>query len=172
MAAHDEMVDDQMLDALGLEVLSARRSEKWQRYSAEVLPSFLAEMDLPLAEPVLEAIRNALDRGDLGYAYTFTTSSQLQSVFANWLRCRFGWSVDPAMVIPFPDTMRVVEVALEQFTERGDAVVVDVPAYPPFFEAVTAAGRVLVPNGMKLRDDGWRLNLPGLAKAFADGAST
>ena len=65
--------------------------------------------------------------------------------------------------------MRVIEVALERFTERGDAVVVDIPAYPPVFEAVAAAGRILVPNSMRSHD-GWRLNLPGLARAFEDGA--
>lgn len=166
----DEVADEPAFDALALEVLSNRQSEKWRRYPAEVLPSFIAEMDLPPAEPVLAAVRTALDRGDLGYAYTYTTGSRLQTAFATWARRRFGWQVAAREVIPFPDTMRVIEVALERFTDPGDAVVVDIPAYPPFFEAVAAAGRVLVPNGMRLHGDGWRLNLPGLAKAFADGA--
>jgi cystathionine beta-lyase len=159
-------------DALDLVTLAARRSEKWCRYPADVLPAFIAEMDLPVAESILDAIRAALDRGgDLGYAHTYTDGAPLQVAFARWLYVHCGWHVDPRMVVPFPDTMRVIEVALERFTEPGDGVVVDSPAYPPFFDAVPAAGRTLVVNGMRLDRAGWRIDLPGLARAFRDGAT-
>ncbi|CAM5583084.1 hypothetical protein SVIOM342S_01120 [Streptomyces violaceorubidus] len=101
---------------------------------------------------MLEAIRAHLTvGGDLGYAYAYTTEAPVQRAFAAWARASYGWRVEPRRVVLFPDTMRVMEVALEQFTEPGDAVVVDVPAYPPYFEAIAAAGRQVVPRPMRLR---------------------
>lgn len=159
-------------DRLRAPSLSARCSEKWRRYPADVLPAFIAEMDFPVAEPVLEAIRAHLTvGGDLGYAYAYTTEAPVQRAFAAWARAAHDWRVDPRKVVLFPDTMRVMEVALEQFTEPGDGVVVDVPAYPPYFEAIAAAGREVVPRPMRLRGGRWRLDLEGLARAFRDGAT-
>ena len=53
---------------LDLDRLRRRRSEKWQLYPPEVLPAFVAEMDYDLAEPVLAALRTAIDLSDCGYA--------------------------------------------------------------------------------------------------------
>ena len=39
-------------DDLSLEELRQRRSEKWRRYPADVLPAWVAELDFPLAPPV------------------------------------------------------------------------------------------------------------------------
>jgi cysteine-S-conjugate beta-lyase len=66
--------------------------------------------------------------------------------FTCWARDMFAWTVEPEKVVLFPDTMRVVEVALEQFTRLGDAVVTDIPAYPPFPETIQATDRVLHPS--------------------------
>ena len=53
---------------LDLDRLRRRRSEKWRLYPPDVLPAFIAEMDYDLAEPVLAALRTALDLSDCGYA--------------------------------------------------------------------------------------------------------
>ncbi len=53
---------------LTLERLRERRSAKWTHYDADVLPAWVAEMDLPLAEPINEALAHALEIDDSGYA--------------------------------------------------------------------------------------------------------
>src|SRR5437763_14526475 len=55
-------------DDLDLDRLRRRRSEKWRLHPPDVLPAFIAEMDYDLAEPVVAALRTALDLGDCGYA--------------------------------------------------------------------------------------------------------
>ena len=46
------MADDTDFDGLALDFLRRRRSEKWLTFPPDVLPSFVAELDVPLAEPV------------------------------------------------------------------------------------------------------------------------
>ncbi len=57
------------LTALTAEELRRRCSMKWRRYDPDVLPLWIAEMDTPLAEPIADALGQALDRGDTGYAH-------------------------------------------------------------------------------------------------------
>jgi cystathionine beta-lyase len=55
------------LRALTLDRLRHRTSMKWRTYPEDVLPLWVAEMDVPLAEPVVRALTDALALGDTGY---------------------------------------------------------------------------------------------------------
>ena len=50
-------------------------------------------MDFPIAEPVARALREAIDRNDLGYAAP--ASASLRRAFAAFAARRLAWSVDP-----------------------------------------------------------------------------
>ena len=60
---------DAMLGNCSLELLRQRTSMKWRTFPADVLPAFVAEMDFDIAEPIKDAVRAALDAGDVGYAH-------------------------------------------------------------------------------------------------------
>ena len=77
---------------LDLDRLRRRRSEKWRAHPADVLPAFVAGMDYDLAEPVLAALRAAIDLSDCGYAMP----AGLGETFARFAEARHGWTVDPA----------------------------------------------------------------------------
>ena len=47
--------------------LRRRTSMKWRSYPPDVLPLWVAEMDVPLAEPVARALTDAIALGDTGY---------------------------------------------------------------------------------------------------------
>jgi len=51
-----------------LATLRRRRSSKWVEHPADVLPAFVAEMDVALAPPVRDALIEAIELGDVGYA--------------------------------------------------------------------------------------------------------
>ncbi|HLR85344.1 MAG TPA: cystathionine beta-lyase, partial [Nocardioidaceae bacterium] len=57
------------LQALSLDELRQRASAKWRAYPSDVLPVWIAEMDVPLAEPVKRAVTDAIAIGDTGYPY-------------------------------------------------------------------------------------------------------
>ncbi|SCF22112.1 MalY/PatB family protein [Micromonospora chokoriensis] len=140
--------------------LRQRTSLKWQEYPDDVLPLWVAEMDVPLAEPVARAITDAVARGDTGY----TTGTAYPQALAEFAHRRWGWdglAVERTALVP--DVMHGVVEALRLVTDVGDAVVVNCPVYPPFYEFVTHAGRRIVeaPLGEDLR-----LDLGALKDAF------
>ena len=55
------------LQVLSLDELRRRTSVKWRHYPADVLPLFVAEMDVPVAVPVARALTDAIAIGDTGY---------------------------------------------------------------------------------------------------------
>ena len=59
---------DNPLEQLSLEELHHRTSQKWRAHGSDLLPLWVAEMDVPLAPPVADALRHAIDIGDTGYA--------------------------------------------------------------------------------------------------------
>lgn len=153
-----------------LTALHHRTSEKWRRHEPGVQPAHIAEMDFPVAEEIRRAIGRLAAEGDMGYAFSYTDDSPAQAALAGWLLRRHSWWVPRSRILFYADVMRVMEAGLEAFSAPGDAVVVDIPAYPAFFEAVAERERELVPNPMLLRNGRWQLDLAGLERAFRDGA--
>jgi len=151
---------------LDLGRLQRRRSEKWRAYPPDVLPAFVAEMDYDLAEPVLAALRAAIDLSDCGYAMP----AGLGETFARFAETRHGWTVDPGRVHLVPDVMAGVDVILRLATKPGDGVVINTPVYPPFFEHITGAHRRVVEVPLIRVDGQWELDFAGLETAFAAGA--
>jgi cystathionine beta-lyase len=150
-----------------LQSLRERTSEKWRAYPEDVIPLFVAEMDYPLAEPIAEALTEAVRRSDTGYA---RPGGELPRAFADFAARRWGWQVDPAQVTTTADVAVVVVEALRLAIRPGDGVVINTPVYPPFFDFVPEAGGRIVEVPLLQNAAGWSIDLDGLERAFAAGA--
>jgi cysteine-S-conjugate beta-lyase len=145
-----------------------RRSAKWLRYPADVLPAWIAEMDLPLAEPIVAALHAAVDAGNTGYVDPET--ADLGGTFAGFASRQLDWTVDPEQVALIPDVNAGIAELLRVITDSGDGVVVNTPAYPPFFAGIADIGRRVV--RVPMRGDpaaGWSLDLARTERAFRAG---
>jgi cystathionine beta-lyase len=158
----DDAVPELPVDPL--EVLRQRRSAKWQTYPADVLPLTVAEMDFALAVPIAEALREAVDRSDAGYAMALP---DLGRALAGHAARRWNWDLDPASVTAVTDVGVGVVELLRVLTRPGDAVAISPPVYPPFFDWVTEAGARLLEVPLACDPAGWRLDLAALEAAFA-----
>ncbi|MFD7877193.1 MalY/PatB family protein [Streptomyces sp. NPDC059766] len=148
------------LRALTLDRLRRRTSMKWRTYPQDVLPLWVAEMDVPLAEPVVRAVTDAMELGDTGYP-AGTAYAEALAAFA---AARWGWDgLAVARTAIVPDVMLGVVEMLRLVTGPGDSVVVNPPVYPPFFQFVGHMDRRLceAPLGPDLR-----LDLGALEEAF------
>jgi cystathionine beta-lyase len=153
-----------LLPVDSLDVLRERRSAKWQTYPADVLPLTVAEMDFALAEPIATALRAAVDRSDAGYSMA---APDLGEALAGFAADRWGWEFDPASVTAVTDVGVGVVELLRALTKPGDTVAISPPVYPPFFDWAPEAGAQLLEVPLARGEDGWRLDLPALERAFA-----
>ncbi len=153
------------LHELTLADLRRRTSMKWRRFDADVVPMFVAEMDVVPPEAVTRALQDAVALGDTGYPAGRAYAEALAAFAAD----RWGWDgLDVARTLDVADVMVGVEEVLRLVGDRDDPVVLDPPVYPPFFDAVAHVGRPLVE--VPLGADG-RLDLDALADAFARAAA-
>lgn len=155
------------LDDITLTDLRRRRSYKWRAFPPDVLPAFVAEMDFPLAPPVVTAIVEAVMSGDCGYAWP---DQELSAALASFERARFGWDLDPDGVVLIPDVMAGVAELLRLALNPGDGVVINTPVYPPFFSHIAEAGCRVVEAPLALSARGFELDLGALEQAFIAGS--
>ena len=153
------------LEQLTLADLRRRTSTKWREHPPDVLPLWVAEMDVPLAEPVQRVLHDAVARGDTGYA----AGTGYAEALAGFAARRWGWDdVDVARTALVPDVMLGIVEVLKLVTRPGGTVVVDCPVYPPFYAFLEAMG-------LQVREApltaGHRLDLDALADAMAGEAT-
>ena len=153
--------------APSLDELRRRTSEKWRTYPDDVLPLFVAEMDFTLADVVADAITARVRASDIGYA---GSPGRVGEVFSGFAQRRWGWQPDPAGVRLTTDVSVVIVEALRVLISPGDAVIINPPVYPPFFDMVPEAGGRVVEVPLISDDAGYRLDVDGIGQAFADGA--
>jgi cysteine-S-conjugate beta-lyase len=146
--------------------LASRRSAKYRRYLPDVLPLWVAEMDVELAEPIRTALIESIAISDTGYAH----AGGLPEAYAAFARRRYGVTVDPGRIMALPDIMRGVSEILRVITDPGDGVVVNTPVYPPFFAHVADVERRIVSSPLAVSSDGYRLDLERLESDFVAGA--
>lgn len=148
------------LSQLSLEQLRRRTSMKWRTYPEDVLPLWVAEMDVPLAEPVARAVTDAIALGDTGYP----AGTAYAEALAEFAGKRWGWddfAVERTAIVP--DVMLGIVEMLKLVTGPGDPVVVNCPVYPPFYLFLRNMDRTVVEA--PLGEDG-RLDFAELESAF------
>lgn len=138
---------------------------KWTHFDDDVIPAWVADMDLAPAPVTVEAVRALVERGDFGY--NFAAAMRLPETFADWEERRHGWRPDPQRARVFCDVMQAVETTMWLHTEPGDGVVLFTPVYHPFYPAVTSTGRRIV--DCPLGPDGWRVDPERLAASIDPG---
>ena len=146
--------------ALTLDQLRTRTSIKWTQYGPDVLPLWVAEMDVPLAEPIADALVKAVREGDMGYPGSWKFREALASFAAD----SWGWEPAVADMRPIASVIVGYTDAILAATDVGSHVVVTSPAYPPFYTYLREAGREILEA--PLTED-MRIDLDALASAFA-----
>jgi cysteine-S-conjugate beta-lyase len=150
-----------------LDELRKRQSSKWRAKAPDVLPLWVAEMDVRLAEPIRTALTQLVVLGDTGYP----TWAGVAEAYADFAHRRWQHSIDPANVFVVPDVMQGVFEVLLVATEPGAQVIINPPVYRPFFVTIPHARRELVEVPLRRDDkDVYRLDLDRLEAAYAAGA--
>ncbi|MFK0105684.1 MalY/PatB family protein [Streptomyces sp. NPDC091217] len=149
---------------VSLDQLRLRTSEKWQMYPRDVLPLFVAEMDVLLAEPVACAITDAVTRGDTGYP----AGTAYAEALAEFARKRWDWDgIRAERTAMVPDVMRGIVEILDVISSPADAVVINCPVYAPFYHFVGHTGRRIVEAPL---GDDQRIDFAALKEAFERAA--
>lgn len=150
-----------------MEELSLRQSAKWRTYAPDVLPMFVAEMDVALAGPVAETLQRAIRLSDTGYA---ATDNGLAAALARFAARRWKWQIDVEQVSLAPDVSVAMVETLRALTRPGAQIAFSPPIYPPFYGWVQEVGGRVLEAPLTHHDGRWRLDLTAIEETFRAGA--
>ncbi len=103
-----------------------------------LIPMWVADMDFLPAEPIVQALTQRI-QGVLGY--TRLGSAHYEAI-RDWVGQRHGWQVELDWIIGTIGTLPMINLAIQQFTEPGDGVIVQPPLFYPIPRGVENNGRV------------------------------
>ncbi len=126
----------------------------------EVIPMWVADMDLSTPSCVLEAIKKRLNHPIFGYEIMSDQAYQAQ---IQWVKEHHGWDIKREWMSYSPSVVASIGCAIRALSEEGDEVIAMDPVYPPFFHMVKNNGRRLVIHPLQQDHEGaYRFSLERL----------
>lgn len=135
-------------DTLDVSALRHPDSLKWTLYPEDVIPMWVADMDFPVAPPIMKALHERLDQG-LGYAQ-LRGDTRLKDALLPKLAAQGLDSLTAENLTFLPGVVPGIYAAVHALTTPGEPVVTMTPIYHPFHLAITDLGRRVA--GVPLRD--------------------
>lgn len=107
----------------------------------QLLPLWVADMDIATFSPIREALKKEIDKKILGYV---NPSKKLFTIIANWQESHHQVIINPSQILLTPGVDAGISLAIRYLTKKRDPILVADPYYPPYKNLVEGTGRHLV----------------------------
>ncbi len=131
--------------------------------SEDVIPMWVADMDLPTARPIVEALETRA-RHEF-YGYTQPGPGLIEAIVER-LKRKFNWQIEPEWIVFTPGVVPALNIAVRSLTHPGDDIVLQEPVYYPFFSVVKQNGCQVLTNQLKLSNGRYEIDFVDLERKF------
>jgi len=131
--------------------------------SRDTIPMWVADMDFPAAEPIVEALKKRAAHEFYGYT---RAGSDLIEAIVNRLQRQFNWKIQPEWIVFTPGVIPAISTAIRSLTHPGDEIILQEPVYYPFFPAVRSSGCQIITNELKLFEGRYEMDFDDLESKF------
>ena len=140
--------------------------DKWDGLKAkfgrdDILAMWVADMDFPAPQPILDALCAKVREGALGYP---KIPDSLRDAVRGWESSHYGWEFPREAVCWAQGVVAGLSFATEAYTKPGDGMIIQTPVYPPFYRTVREAGRNIAKNPLKYENGRYTMDFEGLEK--------
>lgn len=133
----DEIIDRHNTNSLKYDFSKERNRPE------DLLPLWVADMDFKIAAPILDDIHEAVNHGIFGYS---EVKGDYFKPLHQWFLKQFHWNTRPEWLIKTPGIVYAISIAIQAYTNIGDAIMLQQPVYYPFMECIIKNKRRLVNN--------------------------
>lgn len=133
----------------------------------DALPLWVADMDFPCAQPIIDAIHERTDNLIFGYTYYYGNEDILNSV-TGWFKRRYEWDVPKENIFFSPGIVCAVAFLINILTEEGDGIIIQPPVYHPFAMKIRNNQRKTVVNPLLYKDGYYSIDFDGLEKLLLE----
>lgn len=139
-------------------------SLKWDVAENE-LPMWVADMDFPVAKPILEAIQSKLQVGALGYSII---PAGWNEAYVSWWQRRHNFTMEPDWLIFTTGVLPAISSAVRKLTTPAEKVLIQTPVYNNFFNSIVNNGRVVVESPLKYDGKDYSMDFEQLEQDLSD----
>lgn len=125
----------------------------------DVLPMWVADMDFECSDAMKEAAHMVADWNLYGYA---DRESDYFEAVQSWFKRRFDWEVKPEWIAHAPGCVTAISIAIHEFTNEGDGIIIQEPVYYPFRAQVELNNRKVLNNVLVETEEGYRIDFADL----------
>lgn len=119
-------------------------STKWH-HSDDTLPMWIADMDFKVADPIAETLVDIIKNNVLGYT---TPTPKLYQTISHWHYSRYGHRLNARDIIFSSSVVAALATAITLFSQEGDAVLINDPVYPAFFDKIRRNHRTIITSAL------------------------
>ncbi len=130
----------------------------------DLLPMWVADMDIPAPDFIIKALRDRLDHPVLGYHWP--SQSYFDAVIG-WLDRRYSIRATREELHFIPGIVAGISFVIQAFTEPGDGILVTTPVYPPFLAIPATSGRRLVKCPLIIKDGRFEMDFDSFEQCAA-----
>lgn len=131
----------------------------------DILPLWVADMDFPTAEEIIDRLTDRVAHGV--YGYTNSGKEYFLAVY-NWYKKNFDWEVKEEWIVKTPGVVFALCTAIRAFTKEGDAIMIQQPVYYPFSRSIRINRRVVVNNALQYIDGHYEMNFADMEKKIVE----
>jgi cystathionine beta-lyase len=118
-------------------------------------PMWVADMDFTAPPEILEAVKARAAHGVFGYT---AKSNRFYSAVIGWFKKRYNWHIQKEWIVTTPGVVPALNMALQEFTDPGDGVIIQSPVYFPFKDSVELNERKLLDNPLVLKNGRYEID--------------
>jgi cysteine-S-conjugate beta-lyase len=137
-------------------------SYKWDKYTPDVLPLWVADMDFEVAEPIKEALKKIVDHGVIGYS---RTPDELIDVVVSRLKDRHHWQIEEEWIVWLPGLVPGLHTSASCISDDVFSVMTSTPVYRPFLEAGQMGNRKLQDIPFVWNNNRWEMNFEEMQRS-------
>ena len=141
-------------------------SVKWNQHDyADLIPLWVADMDFPAAQPVVDALAQRVQHAVYGYA---TCPTAFYSAVMSWSSQRHKFVLQQEWILPVIGVVPALSALVSALTSPGDKVLVQEPVYHCFFSSIERNQAQVVSNDLIYRNGEYTIDFEDFEHKASD----
>lgn len=153
---------NQIIDRTGTQCCKWDAQECYQ--NGGVIPMWVADMDLPAPDEVVEALKKRAEHPIYGYPHD---DGSFAKILQQWILKRHGWLVDTSHIISSPSVLTSMAIFIHAVSEPGDEIIIMSPVYYPFTDYIVNNDRRVRRCSLICEDGKYQIDYEELEKSAA-----
>lgn len=120
-----------------------------------LLPLWVADMDFKAPDAVIEAITKKAAHGIFGYGFC---DHEYYGAVASWMNKCHNLIITRENVVTTPGVIAALNIAVNAFSRKNDAIMINKPVYYPFDQVIEQNGRRKIECPMIFKDGRYQMD--------------